>query len=183
MEITGVQALMLAVIVEVEPGFKCPYKQSHLHRELLSLRLPPTPNRTLGAVFIDWAHEILKGPGRRNVQILFCNKDETELYVDRIYGSLASHLYWYSCWEKGYTLWCCQKMLSSWFTVQDTLQAPDAKWDSATYTATTLQSLSHSSFDANMASPRIRDIVPELLEELKRRHGAKKQIFSMEAME
>ena len=152
MEIMGVQALTLLVKVEVEPGFECPYKQSHLRQELLSLRLPPTPNGTLGAVFINRAHEILMGPSRGNVQILFRNTDKTELYVDRIYGSLVSHLYWYLCWEKGYTLRCCQKMLSSWFTVQDTLQAPDAKWDSATYTATTLQSLSHSSFDANMAS-------------------------------
>jgi hypothetical protein len=116
MEITGVQALMLAVKVEVEPGFERPYKQSHPCQELLSLRLPPIPNGTLGAVFIDGAHEILTGPGRENVQILFCNRDETELYVDRIYGSLASHLYWYLHWEKGYTLQCCQKMLSSWFS-------------------------------------------------------------------
>jgi hypothetical protein len=94
MEIMGVQALMLVVKVEVEPGFEGSYKQSHLCQELLSLRLPPTPNGTLGAVFINGAHEILTSPSRGNVQILFRNMDETELYLDRIYGSLASHLYW-----------------------------------------------------------------------------------------
>jgi hypothetical protein len=113
MEITGVQALTLAVRVEVEPGLEHPYKQSHLCQELLLLRLPPIPNRTLGVVFINGAHEILTGPGRGNVQILFRNTDEIELYVDRISGSLASHLYWYLRWEKGYTIRCCQKMLSS----------------------------------------------------------------------
>jgi hypothetical protein len=75
MEITSVQALMLAVKVEVEPGFERPYKQSHLCQELLSLRLPPTPNGTLGAVFINGAHEILTSPSRGNVQILFCNTE------------------------------------------------------------------------------------------------------------
>ncbi len=47
----------------------------------------------------------------------------------------------------------------------------------------TLQSLSHSSFDADMASLGIGDIAPELLEELERRCRAKQQMFSMEAME
>jgi hypothetical protein len=169
MEITGIQALTLAVRVEVEPGFERPYKQSHFCQELLLLRLPPTPDGTLGAVFINRPHEILMGPGRGNVQILFRNTDEIELYVDRISGNLASHLYWYLRWEKGYTIRCCQKMLSSWFTVQDALQVPDAKWDLVIYTAMTLQSLSHSTFDADMASLGIGDIAPELLEELEKR--------------
>ncbi len=67
--------------------------------------------------------------------------------------------------------------------VQDALQAPDVTWDLATYTATTLQSLAHSSFDADMASLRIRDIAPELLEELERKHPGRKQFTSTEAIE
>ncbi len=74
-------------------------------------------------------------------------------------------------------------MPSSQFTVQDALQAPDAKWGLVTYTATTLQSLSHSSFNANMVSLGIRDIAPELLEELEEKCGGGKQMFSTEAME
>ena len=74
-----------------------------------------------------------------------------------------AHLYWYLRWEKGFTQHCCQKMLLSWFTVQDALQAPYAKWDLDTYTAMTLKSIAHLSFDADMASLGIGDIAPELL--------------------
>ncbi len=105
-----------------------------------------------------------------------------EFFVDRI-SSFAAHLYWFLQRKKGYTLRCCQKIQSSWFVVQDALQAPDATWDSATYMATTLQSLAHFSFDADMASLGVRDIAPELLEELERKHPGRKQVFSMEAME
>jgi hypothetical protein len=61
-------------------------------------------------------------------------------------------------------------MLSSWFVVQDALQVLDAMWDSDTYMATTLQSLAHSSFDADMASLGIGGIAPELLRGLERKH-------------
>ena len=63
MEIAGVQALTLAVHVEVESRFPPPYKQSHLYRKLLLLRLPPKEDGALGQVFIGGAHEILTGPG------------------------------------------------------------------------------------------------------------------------
>ena len=162
-EITGVQALTLAVRVEVEQGFPKPYKQSHLRRELLTLRLPPQEDGTLGETFIDGAHEILTSPGRGNVQILFQNRDATELFLNWISGGFGAHLYWYLCREKGYTQRCCWKMPSSWFAVQDALQAPDAKRDPATYTVTTLKSITNLSFDADMASLGIGDIAPELL--------------------
>jgi hypothetical protein len=49
--------------------------------------------------------------------------------------------------------------------------------------STTLQSLAHSSFDADMASLGIGDIAPELLEELERKRPGQKQVLSTEAME
>jgi hypothetical protein len=67
--------------------------------------------------------------------------------------------------------------------MEGALQALDVMWDSATDKATTLHSLAHSSFDADMASLEIRDIAPELLKELKRKHIGKKQLFNTEAME
>jgi hypothetical protein len=74
-------------------------------------------------------------------------------------------------------------MLSSWFVVQDALQAPDTTWDLATYTAKTLQSLAHSSFNADMTSLGTGEIAPELLEELERKRPGRKQVFSTEVME
>jgi hypothetical protein len=127
MEITGIQALTFALRIEVDTGFKWPYKQSHLQRELLSLQLPLNPNGSFGEVFIDGAHEILTGPDRGNVQLLFQNTNTNEIFVDRISGSFAAHLYRYLRKEKGYMIRCCQKMLSGWLVMQDALQASSAR--------------------------------------------------------
>jgi hypothetical protein len=62
-------------------------------------------------------HKKLTGLGRGNIQILFQNTEENEIFVIRISGSFAMHLYWYLLREKGYLLWCCLKMLYSWFAV------------------------------------------------------------------
>ena len=93
MAIRGVQAHTLAVRVEVEPGFPRPYKQNQLRRELLTLRLPPQEDGTLGTTFIDGAHEILTGlTSRGNVQILFQNTDATDLCPSDIRGLCGSPL-------------------------------------------------------------------------------------------
>ena len=38
----GVQSMHASVMIKVVEGAKCPYKRTHLKRELLSLRLSPT---------------------------------------------------------------------------------------------------------------------------------------------
>ncbi len=50
------------------------------------------------------------------------------------------------------------------------------------YNPSDFQRLAHSSFDADMASLGIKDIVPELLEELERKCQGRKQVFSTEAI-
>ncbi len=50
------------------------------------------------------------------------------------------------------------------------------------YNPSDFQSHAHSSFDADMASLGIKDIVPELLEELERKRQGRKQVFSTEAI-
>ena len=55
-DFTGVLSLDYPIRVEVDAGHKTPFKNSHLCRELMSLRLPPAPDGTKGNNFIDGIH-------------------------------------------------------------------------------------------------------------------------------
>jgi hypothetical protein len=59
-----VQSLDYTIHVEVEQGVVRPYKNTNLHRKVLSMRLPPTQagGQVLGNTFIDRAHMVHAGP-------------------------------------------------------------------------------------------------------------------------
>ena len=51
-------------------------------------------------------------------------------------------MYMYLCKVMHYSERSYQKLLNSWFTMEEAFMALDSKWDQTTYTATTLRSLS-----------------------------------------
>ena len=62
------------------------------------------------------------------------------------------------------------------------MEVYDSKWDPATYSATTLRSISTPTYNKDMEALGVVDIVPELLAEMQR--GSKrKQQFDTEAMQ
>ena len=86
----------------------------------MCLHLPPAPD---GSNFIDGVHYVMAGPKRGHIRVLFKNTNANEAYADRIQSSLASHMYMYLRKVMHYSERCCQKLLNSWFTIEEALMA------------------------------------------------------------
>jgi hypothetical protein len=181
LDCSGVQSLDYAVRVEVEPGVTTPFKNTNLRRELLALRLPPKEDGTPGNTFIDGAHIVRTGPARGQLRLLYQNTDVYENFVSTFSESLCTHVYQYLRKEKRYTRRCCTTILSSWFDAKEGLLALDAKWDSGTFTATSLQSLPHQAYFQDMEKLGLVEIAPELLQEMNERSTKKK--YETDAMQ
>jgi hypothetical protein len=149
-DMAGVLLLEYPIRVEVDQEYEAPFKKTNLRQELMCMRHPPALDGFKGATFIDGVHYVHTGPGRGHICLLYKNTDINEAYIDQIQMSLASHVHKYLCKVSHYLDRCCQKILTSWFHVDEALQAPDARWDSMKYTATTLCSLSNRTYDRDM---------------------------------
>ncbi len=143
-----VQSLDYMICVEVKQGVVRPYKNTNLHREVLSMWLPPTQagGQVLANTFIDRAHMVLAGPGRGQLHLLYQNSEVNEQFVYYFAKCLCAHIYQYLHKEKHFTRRCCQAILGSWFYAKEGLRAMDSSWDSAMYRATPLQCLPHQAY-------------------------------------
>ena len=73
-------------------------------------------------------------------------------------------------------------IVQDWFLPEQAMEVYDSKWDPATYSATTLRSISTLTYDKDMEALGVVDISPELLAEMQQ--GSKrKQQFDTEAMQ
>jgi hypothetical protein len=156
------------ICVEVEQGEVRAYKNTNLHREVLSMQLPPTQagGRVLGNKFIDGAHMVLAGPARGQLHLVYQNSEVNEQFVSYFAECLYSHIYQYLYKEKHFTRRCCQAIVGSWFDAKEGLRAMDSSWDLTTYKTTPLQCLPHQAYVQDMAKLGIVDIAPELLQEM-----------------
>ncbi len=141
----GVQSLDYMICVEVEQGKDRPYMNTNLHREVLSMWLPPTQagGQVLGTTFIDGAHMVLVGLARGQLHLVYKNSEVNEQFVSYFAECLCAHIYQYLRKEKHFICRCCQAILGSWFKAKEGLRAMDSSWDLATYRATPLQCLPH----------------------------------------
>jgi hypothetical protein len=164
----GVQSLDYMIRVEVEQGEVRPYKNTNLHREVLSMRLPPTQagGQVLGNTFVDGAHMVLAGPASGQLRLLYKNSEDNEQFVSYFAHCLCTHIYQYLCKEKHFTRRCCQAILGSWFEAKEGLRAMDSSWNLAMYRATPLQCLHHQTYIQDMAKLGVVVIAPELLQEM-----------------
>jgi hypothetical protein len=95
---------------------------------------------------------------------------------------MAAHVYLYLCEVRHYSRRCLQVIVQDWFLPEQAMEVYDSKWDPATYSATTLRSISTLTYDKDMEALGVVDISPELLAEMQQ--GSKrKQQFDTEAMQ
>jgi hypothetical protein len=181
-DLGGVACLDYSVRVEVEPGHSVPFKKTTLQRELMCMKLPPKEDGTLGDSFIDGPHSNFTGPERGHIRILYRNTDANEAYVESFWECLAAHVYLYLCEVRHYTRRCLQVIVQDWFLPEQAMEVYDSKWDPATYSATTLQSILTATYNKDMEALGVVDIAPKLLAEMQQ--GSKcKQQFDTEAMQ
>jgi hypothetical protein len=114
--------------------------------------------------------------------VLYWNTDKNEAYVEQFLSWLASHVYLYLYNVAHYSARCCQKLVTTWFKVEEGLQAQDAQWDQEIYAATMLRSITNQSYNRDMEQLGMVDIAPELLAEMMKGTN-KRPYFDTKAMQ
>ncbi len=165
-DFAGVMSLDYPIQVKVHPGYSTPFKKTNLCQELMCMRHPPDSDGKLSPTFIDGVHYVHMGPKRGHIRVHYCNLDKNEAYVERFLMCLASNMYSYLQEDMHYMACCCQKLLTTWFKVEEGLQAEDERCNPTTYSATTLPSIANLSYNKDMEELGAVDITPELLAEM-----------------
>jgi hypothetical protein len=95
--VAGVTSLDYPIHVEVGPGHTAPFKKTTLQRKLMCMRHPPDPDSTASPMFIDGVHYVHTVPKRGHIQVIYCNLDKNEEYIEQFMNCLSSHIYLYLC--------------------------------------------------------------------------------------